>query len=111
MNYTAIPCAVLVLVLCALRLIVGWPQPSSASCPDGYDLRTGIRRTGWFECWPHVVGDPDYDGTWQRPERGVQPPGILRSRIHCTGGSVPIVVNDHTVGCQHSMMGAIQDLP
>ncbi len=96
----AIPCAVIVVVLFVLRLIVGWPQPDTATCPAGYDLRTGVRRTGWFECWPAVVGDPDYDGTWGKPERGVQPPGILSSRVYCTGGSVPIVVNQHTVGCQ-----------
>jgi hypothetical protein len=72
----------------------------TASCPVGYDLRTGIRRSGHFECWPTPIGDPDYDGTWQRPERSVQSDGVLESRIFCTSGQQPIIVDARTVGCQ-----------
>lgn len=69
-------------------------------CPPGYDLRTGIRRDGSFECWPNVKGDPNWDGTWRHPERGEQSTAILRSRIYCTGGAQPIIVTDRIVGCQ-----------
>lgn len=75
-------------------------RPSRATCPAGYDLRTGIRRSGDFQCWPHPVGDPEWDGTWRRPDRSVQPDGVIRSRIYCTGGASPIVVDYRTVGCQ-----------
>ncbi len=64
-------------------------RPTHARCPDGYDLRTGVRSTGRFDCWPHVVGDPEWDGTWHRPELGVQPPGVIGGRVYCTGGSTP----------------------
>lgn len=75
-------------------------RPDRARCPAGYDLRTGIRADGRFACWPHPVGDPEWDGTWRRPERARQPDGVLESRIWCTGGARPIVVNARTVGCQ-----------
>jgi len=69
-------------------------------CPLGYDLRTGIRRNGSFECWPHPTGNPEWDGTWRHPERGEQSLAIQRSWIYCTGGSQPIIVTDRVVGCQ-----------
>lgn len=69
-------------------------------CPPGYDLRTGIRRDGRFECWPHPKGDLEWDGTWRHPERGEQSMAILRSQIYCTGGAQPIIVTDRVVGCQ-----------
>lgn len=76
--------------------------PASARCPVGYDLRTGIRPWGAFECWPHPVGDPDWDGTWRRsPDRSTQPAGVIHGRIYCTGGGRPVVADDGaTVGCQ-----------
>lgn len=83
-----------------LLLIATLVQPTAASCPPGRDLRTGIRRDGRFECWSAPVGDPDWDGTWNRPERGVQADDAISSRIFCTGGSVPIVVDARRVGCQ-----------
>jgi hypothetical protein len=85
------------LVLLAAAFIL---QPAAAQCPPGHGLRTGIRRSGLFECWPTPVGSMDWDGTYGRPERSVQPDGVLESRIFCTGGSVPIVVDARTVGCQ-----------
>lgn len=75
-------------------------RPQIAACPAGHDLRTGIRRDGSFACWPHPVGNPDFDGTFGWPERSVQPLGVLESRLHCTGGARPVVVSDRVVGCQ-----------
>lgn len=89
--------ALVSLALLALAFAV---RPQRAVCPAGHDLRTGIRRSGAFRCWPAVVGPMDDDGTFGRPERGVQPDGVIESRVYCTGGSVPIVVDARTVGCQ-----------
>lgn len=87
--------ATLILLCCSMAV-----RPTKARCPATYDLRTGIRTSGHFECWPHPVGDPEWDGTWQRPERSRQPAGVLGSRIFCTNGTRPIVVDERTVGCQ-----------
>jgi hypothetical protein len=90
-----------IIVSIAILAIASVSRPSRARCPAGYDLRTGIRRDGRYQCWPHPVGDPEWDGTWQRPERGTQPNGILEGRIYCTGGARPIARDDgRTVGCQ-----------
>jgi hypothetical protein len=94
---TALAILISIIVLAAAAVC----RPTHASCPIGYDLRTGIRRTGDFECWPVPVGDPDWDGTWQRPERSVQPDGVLEGRLYCTGGMQPLAGDDgRTVGCQ-----------
>lgn len=83
-------------------------HPVHARCPPGHDLRTGIRRSGHYECWP-APREPrgwsvsrqgpirDWDGTWQRPERSVQPAGVLTGRIWC---AEPVVVDERTVGCR-----------
>src|SRR5690348_4647766 len=84
----------------ALLALVALCRPPRARCPAGFDLRTGIRRDGRFACWPHPVGDPEWDGTFERPERGRQPGGVLESQIWCTNGTEPIVVDERTVGCQ-----------
>ncbi len=90
------------LVSALLLAIAAITRPPRAACPAGYDLRTGIRRDGRFECWPAVVGDPAWDGTWGRPERGRQPPGIVAARIYCRAPAVPIVlVGGRAVRCQH----------
>lgn len=89
------------LALVSLWLIIAAAVygPTSASCPATWH-HDGIRPTGSFQCVRGPVGDPDWDGTWMRPERGVVPPGVLRARIYCTNGTEPIVVNERTVGCQ-----------
>lgn len=69
-------------------------------CPPAYDLRTGIRRNGQFECWPHPQGDPSADGTYGHPLHSTQSNAILRSQIYCTNGTEPIIVSDRVVGCQ-----------
>lgn len=80
-------------------------HPISARCAPGYDLRTGIRRSGSYECWPHPVAPPgfigrieDWDGTFGRPERSVQPQGVRAGRIWCL--TRPVVVDERTVACR-----------
>lgn len=68
-------------------------------CPAGTDLRTGVRRDGRFECWPAPIGDPEWDGTYDRPERSVQPVGVIPGRISCESGSQPVVSDWRTVEC------------
>jgi hypothetical protein len=75
-------------------------RPRHAACPERHDLRTGIRRSGHFECWPAVVGDPEADGTWGHPERGTQPPGIVTGRIYCAPQTVPVVRDQREVLCR-----------
>jgi len=74
-------------------------RPHHAACP-GHWHNNGIRPSGEFLCTQNPVGDPDYDGTYGRPDRSVVPSGCLYGRLHCTGGQHPIVVDDRTVGCQ-----------
>lgn len=75
-------------------------HPVAASCPAGHDLRTGVRRSGAYKCWPAPVAPrdwsvarqgqvTDWDGTWQRPERSVQPDGAIAGRVYCFGGATP----------------------
>jgi hypothetical protein len=85
------------LLLLALSCLV---RPHAARCPAGRDLRTGIRRDGRFECWSAPRGSVVYDGTFGHPDRSVQRDDAVEARIVCTGGSVPIVVDAVTVGCQ-----------
>ena len=73
--------------------------PSSATCPPGTYLGEGIRRTGDFACYSTITaccGEP------KGPCEGIPCPEqkIERSRIYCTGGSRPIVVDYRSVGCQ-----------
>lgn len=95
MTAVAIVLSIAVLAICALC------RPSRARCPVGYDLRTGIQRDGSFLCWPNLVGDPEWDGTWGRaPDRSVQPEGVVAARIYC-GGAPPITGDDgRSVGCE-----------
>lgn len=84
------------LVLVAGRVI----RPTHAQCPVFWH-NNGIRPSGTFGCTRNPVGDPEWDGTYQRqPDRSVVPPGEIDGQIYCTGGTHPIVVDDRTVGCQ-----------
>jgi hypothetical protein len=74
-------------------------RPHRARCPERWH-NNGIRPSGFFVCTRNPIGDPDWDGTWQRPDRSVVPAGFLVGIIYCTGGMRPIVVDDRTVGCQ-----------
>jgi hypothetical protein len=56
-------------------------RPTHARCPPDWWIN-GVRPSGELGCRPA-------DG------RDIE----IHSRIYCTGGSVPIVVDDRTVGC------------
>ena len=73
-------------------------HPTQRRCPDGWWLPEGVRRSGAFVCRPSPIGGDDDVLTGK--STGVQPPGAIRGRVYCTGGSVPIVRYDGlTVGC------------
>jgi hypothetical protein len=74
-------------------------QPRVARCPGGWYVN-GIRPTGSFECRRIPGGNPDFDGTWGRPDRSFERVGALQGQLYCTGGTRPIVRNETTVGCQ-----------
>lgn len=76
-------------------------RPETAQCPPRWH-NDGVRRSGAFTCVRMPVGDLDFDGTWGRPERSIVPPGLLHGAIYCTGGALPIVIDDRTVGCQRT---------
>lgn len=85
------------LVLLAIAFVL---RPERARCPDGRDLRTGIRRDGHFACWSRPIGDPEWDGTFGRPDRSVQRDDAVEGRIWCGAGAVPVVVDERTVACE-----------
>jgi hypothetical protein len=76
-------------------------HPSHFSCPPGWHSE-GVAITGLGSCAPNAIGDPEWDGTWLRPDRSTQPPGRVWFEIYCTGGTSPVVNQDgRVVGCQH----------
>ena len=86
------------LVTAVIVVAVTIARPTKATCPAGWYLETGIKPSGVFRCAPDVIGginDPA-GGI----DTAVQPPGAIMSRIWCTNGTMPIVVNHTTVGCQ-----------
>jgi hypothetical protein len=66
-------------------------------CPKGWH-HEGVRPTGEYDCIRKPVG-PDWPG-YAYPDRSVVPPGRLQAQIYCTGGAVPVVVDERTIGCQ-----------
>ena len=66
-----------IFLLCAAFVV----HPTRARCPDAWWVN-GVRPSGDLACRPA-------DG------RDVE----IHSRVYCTGGSSPIVVDDRTVGC------------
>jgi hypothetical protein len=67
-------------------------RPDRAQCAEGYYVN-GVRGDGRFECLrsPPVAKRDCTQPTG--PSLGIV------SRIYCTGGSRPIVVDQRTVGC------------
>lgn len=65
-------------------------EPQRAHCPRGYYVN-GVRPSGQYECRQSPPADdnaPDEIGLY------------YSARVYCTGGTHPIVVSYHTVGCQ-----------
>lgn len=93
------------LVTAILLIAVTVRRPTSATCPRGYALLEGVRTQplgaqprGAFTCARPPIGGDDDALTGESTAR--DQPGEIRSRIYCTGGAVPILVNHRTVGCQ-----------
>ncbi len=65
-------------------------HPVTFRCPGKTFLAEGVQRDGSFGCYFPVQGTAD---------NGYALPGKIEGRIYCTGGGVPIQVNQRTVGC------------
>jgi hypothetical protein len=79
-----------------LMILVVLVALARARCPEGWSVN-GIRPDGSYECLspiPRGCGEPVGDSP------PCPPTTLSRGRIYCTGGSVPIVVDNRTVGCQ-----------
>lgn len=87
-------------------------RPHRAQCPQGRDLRLGVRRDGRFACWSAPLAPrgwdaarrgpiTEWDGTYGRPDLSVQRDDALDGRVYCWPGTVPIVELDgRTVRCR-----------
>lgn len=82
------------------------PNPTSAHCPQGDYLGEGVRTSGEFACYHHTkpwtcCGEPKGPcSLTDCPE-----PEITRSQIHCTAGSIPVIVDQRTIACQRGRHG------
>lgn len=79
--------ALSVLVLAVAMLL----QPARAACPHGW-VQAGVDRAGAFSCVHELVGR-DWD------PKAYRPAGTVYGRIYCSGGTVPLQVDERTVGC------------
>lgn len=80
-----------VVLLVAAMLI----RPAAARCPGDWYTADGIKPSGEFGCSAPPRGLEGSDNG-----NDVQPDAYgVKSRIYCTGGAVPIVVDSRTVGC------------
>lgn len=80
-------------------------RPERARCPSGWFVE-GVRPSGVSHCRRAPPDDPlDWPGNdpRDRGDRDVKPDNaVLPVRVYCTGGSIPIVVDERTVGCQRN---------
>lgn len=73
-------------------------RPARIVCPVGWH-NNGVRMaTGIVVCTRNPIGDPDWDGTFGRPDRSVEPPGFWMTRIYCPR-TLPLVIDDRLVQC------------
>lgn len=93
----------LAVVSTVLLMVAALSRPSAARCASGYVLIEGVRIAG-PEVGSYVCekAPPPNCGEAAGPFEGVPCPTAARyrSRIYCTGGAIPIVVDEKTVGCQ-----------
>ena len=69
-------------------------RPTSARCPKGYYLATGVRENGAFACWTPI---PPEDENLPVPDRYA-----VRSRIYCPAGQRAFAPSTETVRCMVS---------
>ena len=89
----------LALFLILIALAVGsFMRPKRAQCPPN-EFVEGVRRDGSTRCARDDSPPQDCRGA-----RACHPTGewtyTRPLQIYCTGGSVPIVVDSRTIGCQ-----------
>lgn len=90
-------------IIAIAALLLSWwdaiVRPSSARCPEGFAAE-GVRPSGATTCRP--VPPPNCgEPTGEHTQPCVVPDVELPRAIHCTGGTMPIVVDARTIGCQH----------
>lgn len=86
------------LITIAVLVVVA---PTKQFCEPGYYV-DGVDPTGWYQCrqTPTLQHDEESPPHW-RPADDLPGEGNeYRGRVWCTGGQMPIVVNEKTVGCQ-----------
>lgn len=74
--------ALLAFIASALLELAGTVmRPTSATCPRGFWLATGVQRGGSFACWY----DPLTDDTDTAPREHPQRP-VIRGKVWCVAG-------------------------
>jgi hypothetical protein len=92
--------AIIASIILQLWALVGGDAPELARCPAGLYVE-GVRPNGLSTCVqppPQGCDEPAGTATEMRPcvfELRRAP-----IRVHCTGGSHPIVIDAFTIGCQ-----------
>lgn len=86
--------AVVALAIGLLLAFAAIRRPHSASCGPGWV--DGVRPDGRYGCRPAPIRDTDAKTEVDDGTLDIE----LKSRIYCTNGTRPIVVDAHTVGCQ-----------
>src|SRR5688572_6018254 len=84
---------VAIVVLIAVSVI----RPTSAACPRGHYVE-GVRPSGETRCLPVPAPSRGCAGSRACPD-GPPYRTQLPLQIYCTGGAIPIVVDERTVGC------------
>jgi hypothetical protein len=74
------------LVSALLLVLASILRPVHAHCPRHAALSTGVDTRGRFACW---LDESDRDDAVP-----------IESRVYCTGGTAPIVVDGVAVACQ-----------
>lgn len=101
------PASAITAALASLVLVVvcSFVRPTRGECPPGWYVLDGVRtRDSWrgvTGSWSCRIPEPD-DPRDQAGgmNTGARPNVEINARIYCTGGALPIVVNERTVGCQ-----------
>ncbi len=83
---TVIESALFALITLAIIVITSIAEPRRVRCPSGW-YAEGVRPSGATTCRRAPIND-------------ITPPtGAIDALVYCTGGSLPIVIDHRTVGC------------